>query len=74
MGLQDAFRTAARRVEVAAGQPLLRSGEACRHYLLILDGEARVQTLSKNGGAIALSLAAGQACKLSIACLLAGQV
>jgi CRP/FNR family transcriptional regulator len=64
----------ARVIEVGAGESLFRCGEACQSYLLILEGEARVQKLSENGQVITLyHLRPGQACELTTACLLSGK-
>lgn len=51
---------------------VLRSGQACTHLMLLLEGAVRVQKLSKSGHEIVLyHVRSGQFCDLSAACLLA---
>lgn len=61
-----------RLITVRPGKPVFRDGEPCEHYLLMLEGSARVQKLSESGQIITLyHLAAGDACELTTSCLLA---
>lgn len=54
-----------------AGVTPFREGDACQHYLLVLEGAVRVQKLSESGKEIVLyRVESGQSCILTTACLL----
>lgn len=62
---------AATPVAIPAGTPLFREGDACRGYLLVLDGSVRVQKVSESGREIVLyRVESGQSCVLTTSCLL----
>jgi CRP/FNR family transcriptional regulator len=61
-------------LRVAAGAAVFSPGAACEAYLLVLSGTVRVQMASESGREIVLyRVAAGEACLLTTACLLAGR-
>lgn len=76
LALDDAawmeLRAAARVVSLPAGSVAFRAGDACEHYLLVLDGSVRVQKLAENGREITLyRVESGDSCVLTTSCLLA---
>ncbi|KEA63867.1 transcriptional regulator, Crp/Fnr family [Marinobacterium lacunae] len=61
----------ARVIQLPAEQPVFKSGDSCRQFLLVLEGSVRVQKLSENGREILLyRVESGQSCILTTACLL----
>lgn len=65
------LRDAAHVVTVPAGSVVFSEGDACRSYMLVLDGSVRVQKVSENGREIVLyRVDAGQSCVLTTSCLL----
>lgn len=62
-----------RPVRLAAGEVTFRDGDACRHYVLVVDGSIRVQKISESGREIVLyRVERGQTCVLTTSCLFAG--
>lgn len=58
-------------VTLPKGAALFRPGDACRSYLMMLDGTARVQMVSENGREIVLyRVARGETCILTTSCLM----
>lgn len=58
-------------ISLPANQPVFHTGDACRQFLLVLDGSVRVQKLSESGREIVLyRVEPGQSCILTTACLL----
>lgn len=65
------LRDAARVVTVPQGTAVFSEGDACRSYMLVLDGSVRVQKVSEGGREIVLyRVEAGQSCVLTTSCLL----
>ncbi len=63
----------ARIIAVDPGVPVFRERATCADYLLIVEGEVRVQKLTANGQVITLyHLQGGQSCELTTTCLLGG--
>lgn len=64
-----------RTLSLPAGNPVYREQEACRNYLLIVDGSIRVQKAAENGSSIITlhHLRRGQTCELTTSCLLSGE-
>jgi len=61
---------AARRVSFAAGDHLFRSGDPCRHFVVIVAGCVRIQLASRTGRDVLLfRLHPGQSCALTTSCL-----
>lgn len=62
-----------RPVRLPAGEMTFRDGDACRHYVLVVDGSIRVQKISESGREIVLyRVERGQTCVLTTSCLFAG--
>lgn len=62
---------AAQELTVPAGTTVFHVGDACRHYLLVLDGSVRVQQVAHNGREIVLyRVQEGESCVLTTSCLL----
>jgi CRP/FNR family transcriptional regulator len=65
------LREAAQLISVPAGTVVFQEGDACRNYLLVLEGSVRVQKVSEGGREIVLyRVDAGQSCVLTTSCLL----
>ena len=65
--LFDRCRTA----KIAAGQPIFHAGDSCDNYLLLLEGEIRVQLTSASGREVTLyRIRPGGSCILTTSCLL----
>lgn len=68
---RQVLRKAAQVVTVPAGTVVFQEGDACRNYLLVLDGSVRVQKVSEGGREIVLyRVDSGQSCVLTTSCLL----
>ena len=64
----------AKIVDLPKNTPVFRPGDACRYFLLVLEGTVKVVKLSETGQEITLyRVAAGETCELSTSCLLAEQ-
>jgi CRP/FNR family transcriptional regulator len=64
---------AAPTVRLSPGEPVFAGGRACDHYLLVLDGDVRVQLIAENGREVTLyRVRRGDSCVLTTACLLGG--
>lgn len=62
---------AAQQMTVPAGVTVFHVGDACNHYLLVLEGSVRVQQVAHNGREIVLyRVQSGQSCILTTSCLL----
>ncbi|OIQ89973.1 cAMP receptor protein [mine drainage metagenome] len=60
-----------RRVSIPAGSVLFRDGDLCQAFLLVLEGQVRVQKVAESGREIVLyRVEAGQSCIMTTACLL----
>jgi CRP/FNR family transcriptional regulator len=60
-------------VQLPVGHMVFREGDACRHYLMVLDGSVRVQKLGESGREIVLyRVERGQTCVLTTSCLFGG--
>jgi CRP/FNR family transcriptional regulator len=69
-----AFLAAGRRVALPAGAPVFHAGDACRAWLLVLEGRVPVRLVGESGREVTLyEVQAGDACVLTTACLLGGQ-
>jgi CRP/FNR family transcriptional regulator len=67
----DEFLAAGRIVTLPAGQPVFHAGDACRAYLLVIEGRVPVRLVSEGGREITLyEVASGDSCVLTTACLL----
>ncbi|HVI51751.1 MAG TPA: Crp/Fnr family transcriptional regulator [Candidatus Sulfotelmatobacter sp.] len=65
------LRDEAKVASFPAGTPLFRGGDLSRNYLLVLDGQVRVQKVAESGREIVLyRVEPGQSCVLTTACLL----
>lgn len=65
--------TAARRIEIPAGQIVFSMGSRCENYLLMLEGSIKTQLLSENGRQMLLyHVGPGDSCTLTTSCLLGG--
>jgi CRP/FNR family transcriptional regulator len=63
----------ARQVELPAGQPLFYGGAPCQNYLLVVEGQVRVQVIGEGGReAVLYRVTAGQSCVLTTCCILSG--
>ena len=63
--------TAARQLNLPAGQTLFQPGGACGNYLLVLEGSVRVQIMTPSGREVLLyQVKPGNACILTTSCLL----
>lgn len=77
-GLDDdaraALNRAAQPVSAPRGTVLFRPGDACRSYLMMLDGGARVQMTAESGREIVLyRVIRGETCILTTSCLMTRQ-
>ena len=77
-GLDDrawqALAAASKVVTLPAGAAVFRPGDVPHHYLLVLEGKLRVQTLTESGKEIVLyRVAGGESCVLTTSCLLASE-
>jgi len=62
-------------VELPAGYEVFRRGDACRNYLVVIDGSVRVQALSPGGREVTLyRVAGGQSCVITTSCLISQEV
>lgn len=62
----------ARVLDLAPGAVVFRQGEACLHYLLVIEGQVRVQKVTEDGREMTLyRVGSGAACELTTSCLLA---
>jgi len=67
------LREAAQRVAAQAGTRLFDEGSPCQAYLILLDGQIRVQKLGESGREIVLyRVEPGQTCIVTTACLMSG--
>lgn len=65
------LRENAKVAALPAGTPLFRGGDLSLNYLLVLDGQVRVQKVAESGREIVLyRVEPGQSCVLTTACLL----
>lgn len=72
--LRERVRREARSVALAPGDAVFHPGDACGGLPLVLDGSVRVQMTGCSGHEIVLyRIASGEACTLSIGCLMAGR-
>lgn len=70
-GARRILRDAAQVVTVPAGTVVFQEGDACRNYMLVLEGSVRVQKVSEGGREIVLyRVDPGQSCVLTTSCLL----
>lgn len=70
-GAKRVLRDAAQVVTVPAGTVVFQEGDACRNYMLVLEGSVRVQKVSEGGREIVLyRVDSGQSCVLTTSCLL----
>jgi CRP/FNR family transcriptional regulator, anaerobic regulatory protein len=61
-------------VRLAPGYDLFRLGDACRNYLIVVEGCVRVQALSTGGREVVLyRVTDGQSCVITTACLISGE-
>ena len=61
-------------VKLPAGCDVFHRGDACRHYLLVVEGCVRVQALSASGREVVLyRVTEGQSCVITTSCLISGQ-
>ena len=64
--------SAARIVQVPAGETMFREGDPCQHYVMVLSGSIRVHKVSESGREIVLyRVERGQTCVLTTSCLFA---
>lgn len=64
--------TAVRRVSLHAGDRVFHAGDSCDNYLLVVDGNIRVQLTAANGREVTLyRIGSGGSCVLTTSCLLA---
>ena len=62
-------------VELPAAYEVFRRGDACRNYLVVIDGSIRVQALSPGGREVTLyRVAGGQSCVITTSCLISQEV
>ncbi len=67
----ERLMTAARQLNLPAGQTLFQPGGACGNYLLVLEGSVRVQIMTPSGREVLLyQVKPGNACILTTSCLL----
>ncbi len=60
-----------RTVTIATGQPIFHAGDECDNFLLLLEGEIRVQLTSSSGREVTLyRICPGGSCILTTSCLL----
>lgn len=61
-------------VAIPAGQQVFYPGSPCENYLLLLDGQVKVQLMSENGREILLyQVGSGDSCVLTTSCLISGE-
>ena len=61
----------ARYLDLTPGQPLFHSGAPCQNYLMLLEGNIRVQVISAGGReALLYRVLPGQSCILTTCCML----
>lgn len=69
---QDAL-AAAQLSRYLPGATVFRAGDACSHYVLILQGSVRLHRVTEQGNEIVLDhVQGGQACELTAGCLVSG--
>lgn len=62
---------AAKTLKIPAGTSLFEPGGSCQHYLLVLDGIAKVQILTPGGKELLLyKVSSGNPCTMTTSCLL----
>jgi CRP/FNR family transcriptional regulator len=72
--LSGQLRSQLQLVRLPAGQDVFRLGDACRTYLVVIEGTVRVQALSSSGREVVLyRVTDGQSCVLTTACLISGE-
>jgi len=60
-----------RELTIPAGTMLFRAGELCENFMLVLDGQVRVQTVGESGREILLyRVESGESCILTTSCLI----
>ncbi len=65
------LRDAAHRITAPAGTVIFREGMACQAFLILLDGQVRVQKVGENGREIALyRVSPGETCVVTTVCLM----
>ncbi len=70
--VRERLENEATRLTVPAGTVLFRPGDACRAYLLLLQGTVRVELIAPSGHQLLLyRVSPGQSCVLTTSCLLA---
>ena len=58
-------------VRLPAGEKVFRRGDACRNYLVVIEGCVRVQALSPTGREVTLyRVSSGQSCVITTSCLI----
>lgn len=71
----EQLRHQAQFVQLPAGYTVFRSGDACRNYLVVVDGSVRVQALSPGGREVTLyRVTSGQSCVITTSCLISHEV
>ena len=71
----EQLRHQAQFVQLPAGYTVFRSGDACRNYLVVVDGSVRVQALSPGGREVTLyRVTSGQSCVITTSCLISQEV
>jgi CRP/FNR family transcriptional regulator len=72
--LSGHLRSQLQLVRLPAGRDVFRLGDACRNYLVVIEGTLRVQALSSSGREVVLyRVSDGQSCVLTTACLISGE-
>jgi CRP/FNR family transcriptional regulator len=72
--LAGCLRARLQLVKLPAAQDVFRLGDACRSYLVVIEGTVRVQALSSAGREVVLyRVTDGQSCVLTTACLISGE-
>ena len=67
------LRTLCHLVTAPEGAQIFGEGHACEAYLILLEGQVRVQKVAENGREIVLyRLGAGETCIVTTACLMSG--
>lgn len=65
----------AQTVRMAPGNFVFRAGDACNSYLVLLEGEIRVQLVSTEGREVTLyRIGPGGSCVLTTSCLMGGEI
>lgn len=73
IGLQQ-LRTQLQYVQLPAGHVVFRRGDACRSYLLVVEGSMRVQALSAGGREVVLyRVTDAQSCVITTSCLISDE-